>query len=122
MARVLIVDDDPVFRRLHAYLLRADGHETAEADGVASASRRCHALRIDIVVCDQMMSDGTGLDLLDLLEDLRPRPAFVLISGAADLDEPRLGRVDAYLTKPVASDVLRSATAAALSARASLLS
>ena len=112
MSKVLIVDDDPVFRRLHVYILRADGHETAEAETLGSAILLCQNDQFDVVVADHFMPDGSGLELLDVLDTLEPRPRFLLISGAPGLEDPRLDRVDLYLSKPVSSSDLQAAVAA----------
>jgi two-component system, NtrC family, response regulator PilR len=111
MAFVLIVDDDPVYRHLHAHVLRGAGHTVVQAATLGEASAAVHAEQFDLVLADYVLPDGDGLDLLDELgSDPSARPRFVLVTGKSDaheLSDDRVVGVDAYLTKPASSSALR---------------
>jgi DNA-binding NtrC family response regulator len=51
-------------RRLLRTILEKQGDEDVEADGVAPARRAVASGQIDVVITDQVMPDGTGLDVL----------------------------------------------------------
>lgn len=96
MARsVLLVDDDPEFRRLARAILDADGLSVvAEADTVESAIAAARELRPDAALVDVGLPDGNGIDLAKVLTALPWRPCVVLTSV-----DPRAAR---------AADVRRS--------------
>lgn len=105
---VLIVDDDTISRMLLQHMVRAQGYTVIEADSVDPALEILHSESVSLVICDYVMPDRDGLDLLEAMPD--PSVPFVLLTGAFDeaqLADPRVEGVAAYLTKPVASDLLQ---------------
>lgn len=87
--RVLVVDDDPAFRRLAERLLTALGLAFAgEADSVAAAVAAAGALRPDAVLVDVGLPDGDGIALARVLAALPWRPRVVLTSTDADAATP----------------------------------
>lgn len=112
MAHVLIVDDDPVSRLLLRHMLERQSHSVVDADGVDNALAVLDATpdpTIDMIVCDYVMPDRNGLDLLEAcLASSGGELAvpFVLLTGELrrdDLEDDRVHDVTAYLTKPVSS-------------------
>ena len=86
---VLIVDDDPAFRRLAQRLLAAFGLVVAgEAEDVASAILAAGALHPDAVLVDVELPDGDGVTLAGLLTALAWRPKVVLTSTDAEAVSP----------------------------------
>lgn len=107
--RILIVDDQPADRQLAAYLLRAAGHEVAEANSGAEALRHLSTdQRPDIVASDLCMPGSIdGFELVTLIRDdpqlidLR----VVAITGhslpTTTADAATRAGFDAYLKKPL---------------------
>ncbi len=64
MTSVLIVDDDPGFRRLATLLLEDEGFEVvgAAADGV-TAARAARELGPDVVLLDVNLTEESGFDV-----------------------------------------------------------
>ncbi len=114
MAHVLIVDDDSVSRLLLKHMLARGNHTVAEAHSVDEALAVLGATsEIDLIVCDYVMPERSGLDLLEALRSTNndSQIPFVLLTGELrrdDLDDNRVGEVDAYLTKPVSSSELET--------------
>ena len=109
---ILVVDDDAVSRLVAEHILSKAGHEVVSADSAADALEQLNE-DVDAIVCDYLMPEQTGLDLLEILgSDASPVeecPPFVLLTGigeAADLDDERAEGLAGYLTKPVRSDEL----------------
>ena len=93
--RILIVDDQPEFRRHARRLLELDGQDiVGEAGDAASAIASAIALRPDVVLLDLNLQGESGLAIVDrLCEPGSPRPAIVLTSTHAARDlEPLLER------------------------------
>jgi CheY-like chemotaxis protein len=87
---VLLVDDDPEFRRLAGCLLRGDGLAVVgEAETVATAIAAAHELRPEAVLADVGLPDGSGIDLARTLSALPWRPRIVLTST-----DPRAARAE----------------------------
>lgn len=114
--RVLLVEDDRVSRLMMRHMLATLGHDPTDACDVLSALAALETAPYDAVVSDLLLPDGTGLDVLDRIWSMTPSPAFLLVTGVTERDtieDPRLERVDVYLTKPVStSDLARSLRAA----------
>jgi DNA-binding NarL/FixJ family response regulator len=82
---VLVVDDDPAFRRLARRILTTYGLVFAgEADTAASAMVLVGSLRPDAVLVDIGLPDGDGITLARRLTELPWRPRVVLTSSDAD--------------------------------------
>jgi CheY-like chemotaxis protein len=82
---VLVVDDDPAFRRLAQRILEACGLAVAgEADTAASALSVAGALRPDAVLVDVGLPDSDGITLARELTALPWRPRVVLTSSDAE--------------------------------------
>jgi DNA-binding NtrC family response regulator len=103
MSHVLIVDDDANTREALAALAAQEGFTTALAGSLAEARIQLVRQRPDVVLMDLRLPDGSGIDLLEDLDD-RSSIETILITGHASVESAvealRLGASD-YLTKPV---------------------
>jgi len=118
-ARVLIVDDDPVMRRLTTRALQNDGYVLTEATNGREALEVMRQETPDLVILDFVMPE---LDGLDVLRALRADPATVslpvlMLTSQSDEGSTRAG-FDAgatdYLTKPFSSPQLSARVRACL--------
>lgn len=125
MAKVLIIDDEPIVRSVVARMLRSHGFEAIEAeDGVAGADLALKELP-DLILCDVLMPrlDGYGT-----LQELQQHPAteatpFVFMTGEREKEDLRRGMefgADDYLTKPFTQQELLAAVRTRLGKRARL--
>jgi DNA-binding NarL/FixJ family response regulator len=100
---VLVVDDDPAFRRLAQRILEAFELAVAgEADTAASAMSVAGALRPDAVLVDVGLPDSDGIALARELTALPWRPRVVLTSTnaeAATASEVRSSGAEAFVPK-----------------------
>lgn len=86
---VLVVDDDPAFRRLAQRILEGCGLAVAgEADTAASALSVAGDLRPDAVLVDVGLPDTDGIALARQLTALPWRPRVVLTSSNAEAATP----------------------------------
>lgn len=102
-SKVLLVDDDPFTQRLFQGLLRGEDVELRVAANIAEAREEFRATDFNLVLLDQRLPDGNGLDFFREIRALRPQQVSILITGHADLRDAigavRGGLFD-YLTKP----------------------
>jgi len=81
---ILVVDDDPTFRRLARLLLAAHGLEVvAEAASVSEARSAAMRARPDGALVDVELPDGDGFELAAELASLPWRPRVVVTSTNA---------------------------------------
>lgn len=102
-SRILLVDDDSYTRQLFNGLLRDRAIELQTAVNTAEARRAFHSTDFNLVILDQRLPDGNGLDLFTEMRSERPRQMAILITGFAEVRDAvravREGLFD-YLTKP----------------------
>jgi signal transduction histidine kinase len=83
--RVLIVDDDPAFRRLCKEYLReyaASPVAIAEASTASDAVARCGEQQFDCLLVDYNLPDGCGTDLLpQLRQSCGPLTPMIIMTG-----------------------------------------
>lgn len=119
--RVLVVDDDPGFRKLLETILTGEGHDVRTAGNVAEARRRAAEGRYTLVLSDLKLPDGSGLDVLRWFNEKAPGTPMVMITGFGTVptavEAMKLGAID-YLEKPLRSpDELRQLVERAVSER-----
>ena len=117
MARILIVEDEPLIRFALADELADEGHLVIECCNVLEAvaalgTNGC----IDAVVTDVDMPGGlSGLDLARMLTITRPSVPVFITSGR-DVDVSEFGESVVYLPKPYDLATLRDRISAQLEA------
>lgn len=85
MTRVLIVDDQPAFRRQLRRLLELAGLTVAgEAGDIAEAEAQVQALSPDLAVVDVMLPGINGLEGTSRLKTIDPNLRVILISAHRD--------------------------------------
>jgi two-component system, cell cycle sensor histidine kinase and response regulator CckA len=116
---VLLVEDEPSLRNLVTRQLEAAGFVVSAAGSVADALRLAEQLtRIDLVVCDVVLTDGMGPEVVERLRADRPDLAVLFMSGYTERTRSGHGRLDPsipLLSKPFDVATLHRAVAAVLS-------
>lgn len=80
--KVLLVEDDALISMATADMLSDLGYAVTEADCVAAAERCLAQERFDIMFTDLGLPDGSGMDLVQQVTQLRPEIAVIIASGA----------------------------------------
>jgi DNA-binding response OmpR family regulator len=83
MRQVLVIDDDLGTRESFGWILRRDGYAVLTASCGAEAIQTLTRQRIDIVICDLLLPDMSGIDVLRVVRRQMPEHPFILISGFA---------------------------------------
>ena len=111
MARVLIVEDEPNMRKLISLNLRADGHSLVAVSMVHEGITALQTQDFDVILTDQRLPDGEGLEILSALSQVDSATAVVVLTayGTVELavETMRKGAFD-FLTKPFAADNLKA--------------
>lgn len=111
MARVLVVDDERMYRENLQEVISEQGHDVVTAHDGHSAievARRCCP---DVLIVDWMLqNDLCGLEVAETLRGLNPRLATIIITGypAQKLRvQAEESKVFAFLEKPFELDDIR---------------
>lgn len=86
--RVLLVDDEPMVLRVLAQLLGRT-YEVFSAEGYTSAVAVLERERVDVILCDMMMLDGTGVDVHAWVSEHDPDLAARMIFMTGGTFTPR---------------------------------
>jgi signal transduction histidine kinase/ActR/RegA family two-component response regulator len=108
---VLLVEDEPMIRRVVVQALELHGYTVLEADGAERALAFCRdaAQGIDLLVTDVVMPQVSGPQLARQVATLRPELPILYISGYADRALVHQGQREAgsdFLQKPFTPEVL----------------
>jgi CheY-like chemotaxis protein len=105
--RLLVVDDDRVFREELATLLSDEGHAARAAPSAAKALEALEEEEFDAIFSDVRMPRMDGLELLRTVRERWPRVDIVMITGYATVEAAveamKLGALD-YVRKPFRSE------------------
>ena len=119
MAKILVVDDEPLLRAMLGDALEEAGYIVVTADSGRAAIARAKADRPDCILLDVMMPDLDGYETCAALKanpDLAAIP-IILISATTDLRvvdrAEQVGAIE-VLPKPVPLPQLHQAVALAL--------
>lgn len=113
MTRVLVVEDDAVYREALLRALRRASYDAVGLASVADVERALDdAAPPDLALVDLRLGDGSGIDVLGLLAESAPACRSVMLTGHGTIrlavEAMRAGAVD-FLTKPVSSgEVVRA--------------
>lgn len=112
-ATLLIVDDDPVQRRLLTEMVRRFGYQPEVVEGGAEALDRLNDRarpKIDVMVLDLVMPDIDGMTVLDRLKAMEDAPAVIVQTAHGSIDAVisamRAGAAD-FVVKPVGAERLQ---------------
>jgi CheY-like chemotaxis protein len=82
MADIVVIDDEPRYRRLIAQVLTGVGHEVRQAADGAEGLATCLERTPDLVITDIVMPRMEGIETILQLTRQRPGIAVLAISGA----------------------------------------
>ena len=90
MPRVLLVDDDPAWRKLYRMALESHFDLFEATDGYQALSV-LGAVRPDVIVLDLRMPRMDGMDFIARINRRSPRPKIVVCSGSfTEFERPQI--------------------------------
>lgn len=110
-ARVLVIDDEDLFREDLASLLRRRGYECETAVDGEKGLEALDEFRPEIVLCDLVMPGIGGIEVLDKIAQVSPQTPVIMITAFGSIETVvaafQRGAAD-YVTKPfLVEDVLQ---------------
>lgn len=105
MARILVIEDEASIRTNLLRFLRLEGYDASDAADGRTGLQTANAHRPDLIFCDVMMPQMSGMEVLSALQSdaaLQHIP-FIFLSASAEPERKdealRLG-ASGYVTKP----------------------
>lgn len=117
MAKILIVDDSGLSRRISRTILVDAGHQTLEAEDGITALERFFLDKPDLVLLDVTMKGMNGIEVLKKLREMDASARVIIVTADIQSSTRTLTHeagARALITKPVAADQLLIAVDAAL--------
>lgn len=107
--KTLIVEDSATLCAIYSQYLEGSGLEVISVESLAAARQALVEEPPQLILLDIELPDGSGLDLIDDLGRLSPRPAVVVMTGhGADYAERAIDSgADDFLNKPFDASRLR---------------
>ncbi len=106
MATILVIDDDPGFRRMVSLVLSRARHVVIDADGGDKGVERFKAERPNLVISDIVMPGKEGIETIREIRALSPTLPIIAMSGGSAniglhyLDVAQKLGASAILSKP----------------------
>jgi two-component system, cell cycle sensor histidine kinase and response regulator CckA len=97
--RILLVDDEPMIRKLGQTLLQRAGFHVTLADGAHEGVRLFYESEYDLVVLDLVMPEMSGHEVFDIISEHRPDQR-VLFCSAYSNQSPKVRDGVAFISKP----------------------
>ena len=113
---VMIIDDEPVIRKLLKISLESHHYRAEECDSGIQALRMLPAVKPDLIVLDLGLPDMDGKEVLTLLKQKTAVPIIICSVREGDneiIETLNLG-ADDYITKPFNPDVFLARVQASL--------
>ena len=117
MKTILVIDDDAIAATLIVKLLKSRGYDAVSCLDPTNGLEQAQQLHPDLILCDVVMPQMSGYELLESLRQTPETEAIPLMfltskSARRDVMEGIGLGADNYLSKPVDCDTLLAAVAA----------
>jgi len=111
-SRLLIIEDDPALREMLSLHFEDEGMQVTTVPDCDSARRQVQANAFDLILLDQQLPDGKGIELLPGLLAAQRDVPVIMMTGQHDLelaiDAIKLGAAD-FVHKPIQTASLQQA-------------
>lgn len=104
VARILIIDDEPVLRMTFRHILEEEGHEVLDAEDGEVGVEVCRECHPDLVITDMIMPKQAGSTTVAILTEEFPAMPVIAMSGASvrvPQEWQESGQQVTYVMKPV---------------------
>ncbi len=116
-SHLLVVDDEPSVLEFLRMLFEEERYAVDCARSVEEARSRIAAGNFDLVLCDILMPDGNGLELLREIKERQPHTAVIMMtaytSSKSAIEAMKLGAYS-YISKPFDNEELKVVVSGAL--------
>jgi Response regulator containing CheY-like receiver, AAA-type ATPase, and DNA-binding domains len=107
MAKVLIVDDSAMSRRILKDILASDGHDVIEAQDGLTALETYFLQKPEVVMLDLIMKEMYGIEVLKKIRELDQNARVIVASADIQTSTQQLAQdagAVAFISKPFVRD------------------
>ena len=87
MNTILIIDDEPIIRKLLARMMELEGYEVFQAADRASGLKLLTAKTPQLVLCDVFLPDGNGVEMQKEIKELQPETEVILLTAHGNIPD-----------------------------------
>ena len=87
MNTILIIDDEPIIRKLLARMMELEGYEVFQAADRASGLKLLTAKTPQLVLCDVFLPDGNGVEMVKEIKELQPETEVNLLTAHGNIPD-----------------------------------
>jgi formate transporter len=105
--KMLVIDDEAIVLDSCRKVFSGDGYDVTVTTSPREGLELAEGSRFDVILCDWMMPEFSGMDVLEELEKISPESTVVMISGYPNVvratEALKRGAMD-YIAKPFTPD------------------
>ncbi|MEG1723636.1 MAG: sigma-54 dependent transcriptional regulator, partial [Bacteroidales bacterium] len=87
MDTLLIIDDEPIIRKLLSKIMQLEGYEVYQAADCASGMKELELRKPHIVVCDVLLPDGNGIDFIQKIKNKYHEVEVILLTAHGNISD-----------------------------------
>ena len=87
MNTILIIDEEPIIRKLLARMMELEGYEVFQAADRASGLKLLTAKTPQLVLCDVFLPDGNGVEMVKEIKELQPETEVILLTAHGNIPD-----------------------------------
>lgn len=87
MNTILIIDDEPIIRKLLARMMELEGYEVYQAADRMSGMKLLTAKTPQLVLCDVFLPDGNGVEMVKEIKELQPETEVILLTAHGNIPD-----------------------------------
>jgi CheY-like chemotaxis protein len=81
MARILVIDDDPIMNSMIVQMLKSVGYKTKSADDGKRGLKMLDAHQFELIITDIVMPEVEGLEMIQVIRAINKTIPIIAISG-----------------------------------------
>src|SRR4051794_6462871 len=85
--KVLLIDDEEKLRSLLGRLLKLEGYAISEVSNLKAAYKAIDAEEPDVILCDVILPDGSGVDFIAKIKQQHPQIEIILLTAYGNIPD-----------------------------------
>lgn len=85
MNTLLIIDDEPIIRKLLSRMMELEGYEVSQAPDCAQGMRQVQQHNPQVVLCDVFLPDGNGVEMVKRIKSVAPLCEVILLTAHGNI-------------------------------------
>ena len=85
MNTLLIIDDEPIIRKLLSRMMELEGYEVSQAPDCTQGMRQVQQHNPQVVLCDVFLPDGNGVEMVKRIKSVAPLCEVILLTAHGNI-------------------------------------